>query len=1093
MSQKNWLFRVRDNWLDWITPIQVWWIGYFYPRTWAYLRSKEIIRKERPKKSENFLEVLKVKWLAWMHPDRWKIGLLTTLVIIALPQLLLALVLNDYSLPRLGIWENSSEGQSTLIAVWQVLAALIGITFVIVVFLTQYAMDRQYERRAFPLFASNTWMIFCVMMGLLTLLSMGVNVLLWGNAIDQSRSRGGIIIEFLEYTTLYHFILFAVNILLTIRLYVVTYMFLSPTHFRQIFRENLQVAVKEGVFRELRRRIARNLVQEIYKQEGIERGFLDHYPNKILVSINNLTTQIREVVDVNLRLLEIAIQRARIIESGQPNPSIIFLGDIGHRVSAERPQIACVSPMINQPRVIRLLQNAVRLAPIPDRRKSNVSDELLLNRDLMAIAIRSGNADEVENLLSGYVDTLNSFLRAFSSVGLSYTFEMAYKDSGFFEDWPFISEILEQFIGLIDLAFGSDDPEVVRHFTYFPLNVMGLAFQERDHLLFRRFSNLYYVLYVRGPRHIQESSLRQSIVNQCSSILKDFDHYRIAHAVENAANHDQEVSNLTDYSVQILLVLNRIAKAAIDQRDWDQYHRATGFMRQIYKNVDEKYDEDYLELLSYQSDRGQGQALPDTFQAELVRAQSIVTEKYRLSNIRRVLMMGFGAWMIHLFETNRIQATELFDLLYPAQAEFLEASILYETYSLQVTDHRIDDLTEWNSWELDEKPNVEGEVSASWLMFDQWIARYYTIRMLDLMPIGKDVSIPELKPLSNSKGTLDVVRGQISYLETTPIWQEYLHTREPSFEQRKNVLLEIHRAAAEKQRILEEIELVKQPLDSDKINAFIEEVKKAWLENSALRKLFVHYGNFILRPDVDPPEGLLAYGINELTDKGAFVNQTRIGYPDWGSSYGRGLAKGEEILIASDINSPTSDEISLEDLDEKLIQKLVELRSLGLNPVILCNRKMVFETLNKSKRFQYGWRVQDQELLRKIGAVGLYDEAFVIDIEAPDSSRLILVDIQAYAKLVQYRPTETEDFPLSISIETLSDEEAAEILLKNPDWAKDSKTGAMLDQEAAIRKIRQHVHLQIWQRFRLEDKNPNAVRIIKVAHHLSEPSPGEAT
>jgi len=136
MPQKDWHSRVRENWLDWITPIQAWWIGHFYPRTWAYNRSKWIIRKEQPEKPGNFLEALKIKkWLAWMHPDQWKIGLLMTFVIIALPQLLLALVLNYYSLPQLEIWENSSEGRSTLIAVWQVLATLIGITFVIVVFL----------------------------------------------------------------------------------------------------------------------------------------------------------------------------------------------------------------------------------------------------------------------------------------------------------------------------------------------------------------------------------------------------------------------------------------------------------------------------------------------------------------------------------------------------------------------------------------------------------------------------------------------------------------------------------------------------------------------------------------------------------------------------------------------------------------------------------------------------------------------------------------------------------------------------------------------------------------------------------------------
>ena len=1092
MTLRAWQTRIRNKWLDWIAPFQAWWIVHLIPRSWASHRSREIIRKEQGKKIGKTIDIIKSKWLAWMHPDRWVMGILISLAIITLPQILLALVTNNFSLPKLAIWDNLADVKSTLIAVWQVLASLIGITFVIVVFLTQYAMDRQYERRAFPLFVSYTWMVFCVMMGLLTLLSMGIDVLFLDMAADQTQGNGGIVFGFLEYTTLYNILLFAVNILLTIRLYIFTYQFLLPTHFRQIFQENLQTAVKDGVYKELRSRITRNLVREAYKQNGIEHGYLDHYPNKAMISLKGLTKEIREVSDGNLKLLEIAGQRAPAIGPNHDRSPIVFLADIGWRVSVARPQIAYVSPSIDQPRITDLLRNAVRLAPILDRSRSSLSDELLLNRDLMTVAIRSGNADEVENLLAGYLDTLSSFLQALNAVGLSYNFEMAHKDTGFFEDWPFISVILEQYIKLIDLAFSSDDPEIVRHFSYFPLKAMALAFQERDHLLFRRFSNLYVAIYVRGVRHIQESTLRHSIANQCWRVLKDFDHYQIARAIENATNLNQEIAVLTDYSVQILLVLNRLAKSAIDQKDWEQYHRITSVMCQIYKNVDEKYDEDYLELLNIQNEHRQGQPLPDAFQAELSRAQRIVAEKTRLSNIRRVLMLGFGAWLIHLFEINRIQATELFDLLYPADAEFLETGILYEAYSLHLADHKIDDLTEWTSWELDERPGTEGEVSVSWLQFDKWIARFYVIRMLELMPTSPNVSIPELKPLANSKGTLDIVRQQVNYLGITPAWQEYLHTGEPAFEQRKKVLIEIHQAAADQQRILEEIELVNQPLDSEKIRAFIKEVEKTWLESSALRTLFTYYGNYIPRPKADPPEGLLAFGIDELTDKGAYVNQTRIGYPDWGGSYGRGLANGEELFIASEIDGAIPTEISIEDLDRALLQNLGELRSSGFNPVILCNRKMIFGTLKKSEHFQHSWRVQNKEFLKQMGAVGLYDKVPVIDIDISDSSRLTLVDFRVYAKLVQYRPTESEDFPLYVSIETINEEQAAEILLKRPEWAKDSETGDTLDLDSAIRKIRQHVYIRIWQRFRLEDKNPDAVRIIQIEQYPSQTPLGEA-
>ena len=40
----------------------------------------------------------------------------------------------------------------------------------------------------------------------------------------------------------------------------------------------------------------------------------------------------------------------------------------------------------------------------------------------------------------------------------------------------------------------------------------------------------------------------------------------------------------------------------------------------------------------------------------------------------------------------------------------------------------------------------------------------------------------------------------------------------------------------------------------------------------------------------------LSWGFNQLDEKGAFIVQTHISYPEWGENYGRGLAQSEDRI-----------------------------------------------------------------------------------------------------------------------------------------------------------------------------------------------------
>ena len=980
--------------------------------------------------------------------------------------------------------------QEILVATWQVLASLIGIAFVIIVFLTQYVVDRKFEKRALPLFASRTWMVFTVMMGLLTLLGMGINVLLFEMLSHPENNPKGFISEFVVSLSLYNLVLFAVNIFLTIRLYIVTYKLLSPNYFQDEFRKYLQKLVNKGVQLEFRNRISKKLILDQGNQSGINISSFDSYPNKTPVVLPGLSRTISEIIDVNLCLLHLVSKRTRKTLVGQASDGVVFLGELGRRVSVERPQIAFVPSGFGIGQITYPLQKAVRLALVADRRRSDLGNEMLLNRDMMAAAIRNGISDEVEQLLDNYLETLRAFLKSFNDIGLRYNFDMAHKEISVFSDWPFISTISEQYIYLLDLALKSDDSLILHHFVGFPFHVMSLAFSEKDHLLFRRFSNLYYVMYVRSSRIMENQDLRHYVKDRSWRLLVDFDKYQIAHAIENSATLHQNKERLTDYSVQILVVLNRLLKSSIDQQDWEQYQLYGSAMRHIYKNVDGKYTSDHLVIFDMQRDQYRGQEIPEAFQQEYQHAREIIKQKDRLENTRRVFIMGIGAWLIHLYETDRLTSSDLFEHLLSVDAEFLSADVLYDVYCNYLSADKVHNLTDWTSWELEEKPETPGVSTFSALAFDTWLARYYTIRMIALMPTNEDMAPPELKPNINSDSTSDTIVSQLTHLEDTPIWQDYLQVNKSTYEHRKKVLIQIHQTAVDQQKTLDEIEIAHKPLDQEKIKNFFENVEKSWLETSTLRTLFVYYKKYKPRPDAEPPEDLLAYGVNRLDEKGAYVQQNRVGYPDWGGSYGRSLGNSEDAILSANLLSLESISIQDNELATSISENLKKMKSLGYSPIILCERSLLFGSIYKLSNFQARWRTQN-ELGELLNAQGLYDDTLVFPIWSMSKKTIVLIDLKSFATLVQYRPTDGKDFPLHILIEEISDERAKEILVKNPDWSMHPKTEEKLSEEASIRRIQQHVHVQILERFRLEDIDKKAGRLLRVLDETNDTSDRE--
>jgi len=143
---------------DKLTSIQVWIITL--PRkNWVSFHAHKLILNSKKQVKRGISERVSETWFAWMHPSRWRVSFSLALSLVILPQLLLGVLFRIELLPHQIANFIDTDFIST---VWQVLASIIGISFVIIVFLTEYSHGRTYERRAFPVYVSATSMIFNV-------------------------------------------------------------------------------------------------------------------------------------------------------------------------------------------------------------------------------------------------------------------------------------------------------------------------------------------------------------------------------------------------------------------------------------------------------------------------------------------------------------------------------------------------------------------------------------------------------------------------------------------------------------------------------------------------------------------------------------------------------------------------------------------------------------------------------------------------------------------------------------------------------------------------------------------------------------------
>jgi len=761
-------------------------------------------------------------------------------------------------------------------------------------------------------------------------------------------------------------------------------------------------------------------------------------------------------------------------ETDSEESSIIWFSQIGKIINKENDEIACVSGKAENVRTRAHLGMAVKLRHPSDRIPDIVSENLQLSRDEMIEAIHSGNVTTIQLLLKRYISIIRSFLSAMSDYDVRFTMDMVESDSRLFTDWYVLSQIERDYYIILEEALRSTNREIIYHVIAFPMDVVYIADEYKDHLVFRRFARFFPDMYTAAARLIQDIIIKELVNDRVWRVLQEYTNFRIISRLEDSDISDKDITTYGGYALEIAFIFNSLLKFSIDLADIKQFEAYGRAFNELMNSINwiEGIPSDRIDDLVFQLHYEKDKTLRKSYEEELSKKKAVAKIEGNFNQTRELIWLGIGGWLAHLVNSNKLSPENYKNFAAVVAQAFPNLETLYKIYSINSSNDKVSRF--WTSWrlqELDEEEKGKSFVGGH-IEDDSWITRYYCQRGIELSPMSCN-SMPKIMPIYSERDIFTEVSKDAETFRTSETWKKTFDFPVDQIGSRINAFVEIHRNISELKKEIEEDEIIHATIDSGLVSEFKLKVMETWEKTQILRSLMIKFGKYEERPDDPTPEDAEAFGFNILEPKAAFIKQNKIHFLGWGEEHGRRLGMSEDARLSEVIiKSLPLAKTNLDRLDDTIYHNLNNLRANGSNPIILYSRVNI-RNLNKSKRYKPEWRIDDHEFKDIDGFNGTFDGAAIFSIRELGDQNILMLDFSYFAKLVQYRFEKGSDYPLSITIEPMDETKADKLLTNQPDLLIDKNSGNKIERETAVRNLFQKVHLQILEKSRLEDINPN--------------------
>ncbi len=287
-----------------------------------------------------------------------------------------------------------------------------------------------------------------------------------------------------------------------------------------------------------------------------------------------------------------------------------------------------------------------------------------------------------------------------SDYNVRFTMDMVERDSRLFSDWPVLSQIEGNYYVILEEALRSTNRDIIHLAIDFPLDIVYISYEFRDHLAFRRFARFFPDIYKAAARLIEDKSLKEFVNDRIWRSLQDYINLRIMSKLEDSNVSNEDIATYGGYTIEIASIFNTLLKMTIDLNDFNQF---TAYGRAFNEMVEWLGDSpaDQVADLEHYLQRATDDKLRKDHEAELANKEKLAELEASFNQKRKLIWLGIGGWLVHLVSSDRLLPESYKEWADVVAKAFPDLEILYKTYLI---DHNSSYVIsrDWTSWELQE-------------------------------------------------------------------------------------------------------------------------------------------------------------------------------------------------------------------------------------------------------------------------------------------------------------------------------------------------------------------------------------------------------
>lgn len=533
------------------------------------------------------------------------------------------------------------------------------------------------------------------------------------------------------------------------------------------------------------------------------------------------------------------------------------------------------------------------------------SDEMFLEleglKDNFASSIKEGRLGKIEEERSIYLLLVETFL---DCIGSSYGREQAESEiRALGGRWGEIKWLTDSVSELCELAVTTNDINVIRRVTSMPYAFMTRAIYASDQYLFQEFLVFQIYIYNWSLQEMAKERTRNFLKGRSWIYLRELLDFVILGALRRSAKSVEDVKAYVEFTIPVLKTYQNLLKKMIEIRDVAIFEEVLESIASSFRFLTTRESFSELRSIEYSLSHSDSESEKQELEGKLAFYKAKDEAANQLLSKRHEPIFGLAAWTL-----NRLVATS--DDHFQRCLNVLVSQLPTDVYSITnlfLRCRSFEGTNEWgwDSWEMTARRvvhridfNSKLDVLYIRLMLIQLGIRKRQEIELRKMPISRDFSLI----IDNLLAVLADLESSPHRLKIDVEEQDVLR-----FDELKKLLVGVKKRHAE-----EEANRLRNAVISNvKVAEFRTSFVDGYYENCSVRKIINAFGAVTLQKKKDMDSMDSNFGLNELSDKGPFLEDWHVSYSDWGSSYGRGLANAENYFLIETISQNISKKITV--------------------------------------------------------------------------------------------------------------------------------------------------------------------------------------